>query len=357
MIPFAPHHVALLGALEAAALAARLPVHIIGGVVRDLLRGGPVGEKDFDFMVVGDAAAFARRCVEFTGGSVKEFPDFLTAKIVAPDKVVGLAEIDFASSRSESYPRPGSLPVVAPGDLVTDLARRDFTINALALPIGAVRRWIESETLELGALRRAVVDRFDGLGDLDRRLVRTLHPRSFLDDPTRIFRGCRYVVRLGGAFESATEAALRHALAHGALGTISGFRIVTELRKISREVDFSAMFELLDALGVLSTLGFGATSLHDELRRLRALDLSAEIRFDVVTRILFRASGEHGVTAFTRLGFGKRQIRHLEIDTTADRTAIEGTHITIPGLWYAAIRGVADEDAVRALVRVRGGGG
>lgn len=354
MNPFAPHHTALLEALEAAALAARIPVYIIGGVVRDLLRGGPVGEKDFDFMVVGDAATFAARCVEFTGGAVKEFPDFLTAKIVAPEKVAGLAEIDFASSRSEIYPRPGSLPIVSPGDLAADLARRDFTINALALPVGAVRRWLESGAHDRGALRKIVVDRFEGLADLEKRCVRVLHPRSFLDDPTRIFRGCRYVVRLGGAFETETEVALRQALSHGALGTISGFRIVTELKKISRESDFATIFELLDAVGVLSALGIGTSALHEGLRRLHRLQLSPEGRFEVVARVLFAASGADGGEVFTRLGFGKRQIRHLEVDTTADRAALDGNHVSIPGLWYAAIRGVAEEQAVRAMITARG---
>ena len=347
---FSDAQIDLLRRINGVAATVGVAVYLVGGVVRDLVRGHPVGEKDFDFMVVGDAISFAHRCVESTGGAVKEFADFRTAKIVAPTAAAGLAELDFASSRSEVYTRPGALPVVSPGDLAADLARRDFTVNALALPIGAVAATCSAPA----ELRRFVVDHHGGLDDLDRGVLRILHSRSFSDDPTRIFRGCRYAARLGGGFEENTAQALRAALTGGALGTISGFRITTELKKIVAEMDFVDVFQNLGRYGVTAALGIGADTVSGMLTRLQALGLPPARLFEVVARILFLSAGEGAAERFRHLGYGKKQIHHLEFDTRAGQEALSSNHLTVPGLWFLLVSGVGEEGEIRRILRSRG---
>src|SRR6186713_772545 len=140
--------------LEVVREAAGDPVYLVGGAVRDLLLGHP--RADVDLVVEGDAAALAERL----GGAAAEHERFGTVKV----EVEG-HEVDVATARTETYPEPGSLPAVAPADGVeADLGRRDFTINAMAIPLdGEVR----------------LIDPHGGEGDLERGLLRVLHPRSF----------------------------------------------------------------------------------------------------------------------------------------------------------------------------------
>jgi Asp-tRNA(Asn)/Glu-tRNA(Gln) amidotransferase A subunit family amidase len=96
-------------------------------------------------------------------------------------------------ARSETYPRPGALPEVRPAGIDEDLARRDFTVSALAVPLA-----------DPGAL----IDHHGGVDDLRAGLLRVLHDRSFVDDPTRALRAARYAARLGFAVEAMTLAQL-----------------------------------------------------------------------------------------------------------------------------------------------------
>ncbi len=144
----------------------------IGGVVRDEL----LGRKSFDIDItyVGDAIAY---CGRF-GEVIQENLDFGTVRVN-----VGGREVDFASTRSESYPRKGHLPVVDKigCSLREDVMRRDFTINALA------------KSVTTGE----IIDYTGGLEDLKNKKLRVLHDESFIDDPTRIIRGLKFSVRFG----------------------------------------------------------------------------------------------------------------------------------------------------------------
>ena len=122
--------------------------------------------------------------------------------------------IDVAIARAETYAEPGALPEVEPADLGRDLARRDFTVNAIALDLAD------------GALAE-----FPGArDDLRAGRLRVLHDRSFLDDPTRLWRLARYAARLGFEIEPRTRELAEAAVSGGALGTVSGTRIGNELR-------------------------------------------------------------------------------------------------------------------------------
>ena len=144
----------------------------IGGVVRDELLGRE--SFDIDITYVGNAIEY---CSKF-GEVIQENPDFGTVRVN-----VGGREVDFASTRSESYPKKGHLPVVEKigCSLKEDVLRRDFTINALA------------KSVTTGE----IVDYTGGLEDLKNKNLKVLHDESFIDDPTRIIRGLKFSIRFG----------------------------------------------------------------------------------------------------------------------------------------------------------------
>ena len=194
----------LLEALTAAAAGQRCA--LVGGVVRDLLlhrhhedpwRGLP----DLDLVVEGRAADLVERLPEGLRAvfcqpiplRVHEHGSFgtLELELDLPEDQGGTWLLDIASARSERYLQPGENPLVSPGLLDEDLARRDFTVNAMAL------------TLEVGEL----LDPHSGQKDLSARQLRFLHPSSVSDDPTRLVRAARYAARLG--FELAPDASVQ----------------------------------------------------------------------------------------------------------------------------------------------------
>lgn len=205
---------------------------IVGGFVRDLVMQRSVGDYDIDLVVEGDGLAFAHEMRRELGGDIREHATFLTAKLSSPFQDTGgdaplLSEVDIATARSEEYPRPGSLPVVTPTTIEKDLWRRDFASNALALPLSVFRDMIAG-AISSDALGLHVVDPCGGLGDLKSSTLRILHPKSFVDDPTRLFRAVRYAVRLSFHFDKETLSGFYEAVKGGALATLSPRRIWNE---------------------------------------------------------------------------------------------------------------------------------
>jgi tRNA nucleotidyltransferase (CCA-adding enzyme) len=168
------------------------PVYVVGGAVRDALLGHP--SYDLDLVVEGDVSAFAQRLAGRLGGRVQTHEAFGTAEIFYEG-----GEIDVATARTETYAEPAALPEVRPATLEDDLARRDFTINAIAASLGRD---------DFGRL----VDPHHGRADLAAKTVRILHDRSFEDDPTRIFRAIRYENRLGFRMDPHTERLAREGM-------------------------------------------------------------------------------------------------------------------------------------------------
>jgi hypothetical protein len=213
------------------------PLYVVGGTVRDLFLGR--GRTDLDIAVEGDAAQIARRL----GGDVVEHPRFATAKAV-----VGGVGVDLAAARAESYERPGALPEVSPAQIEADLARRDFTVNAMALSLGD---------------KRHLIDPHGGLDDLAAGRLRVLHDASFRDDPTRALRAARYAARFGFQPEPET---LRLLVATD-LDTVSADRQRAELLRICAEPAAPEALRLLDEWGVLE-MAAGAPALCESVAEL-----------------------------------------------------------------------------------------
>lgn len=207
-------------------------VYLVGGIVRDLMLGRP--STDIDIMAEGDAVRLARQLAEKLGARLTVHRAFGTASL----KIDGYS-VDLATCRSESYQRPGALPLVRPGSIRDDLRRRDFTINAMALCINTPNR---------GNL----TDLFGGRQDLARGLVRVLHDKSFQDDATRMMRAVRYEQRLGFSLESSTSTLLRRSL--DMLDTISSDRLKHELMLWLGESSPERIIRRAGQLGILGKL-------------------------------------------------------------------------------------------------------
>jgi tRNA nucleotidyltransferase (CCA-adding enzyme) len=201
---------------------------LVGGAVRDLLRG--VDAVDLDLAVEGDAPATARAIAERLGGEAVEHDRFGTATLRAPSVTA-----DLATTRRESYPAPGALPEVEPAPIGEDLSRRDFSVNAMAAGLTGD---------DLGVLH----DPHGGRADLEGGIIRILHSRSFVDDPTRVLRAIRYEVRLGAKLDPITEELALTAIATGALRTVSGTRIREELVAIFNEQEMPAIVARISEL-------------------------------------------------------------------------------------------------------------
>ena len=222
----------LLRRIGAIAEASGLRAYAVGGCVRDWLLG--VGTTtDLDVAVEGRGIDLARAVSRALGGRVEAHEQFGTATLRRDGR--GSRRVDFATCRTEVYARPAAYPRVTPGTLDADLFRRDFAINAMAAAL---------EPARFGLL----VDPFHGARDLRGRRLRILHPRSFLDDPSRILRGVRLATRFGLRWERDTDRAAREAVAAGALGWLNPGRLRKELDRIGAEPDPPACLEALAVL-------------------------------------------------------------------------------------------------------------
>jgi tRNA nucleotidyltransferase/poly(A) polymerase len=251
----------LLGDVLNAADAGAISVYLVGGPVRDLLLGRNL--RDLDLVVEGG---------EITGAD--ELARTLvsdTTRIITHERfgTVSLqrdgVSLDLATVRREHYAHDGALPTVASGTLADDLRRRDFSVNALAIPLSAAACRAHS----------GIVDFESGLADLRRRWLRVLHPRSFHDDPTRALRAARLAPRLGFTVSRGSRTALRDALRDGAFGRVSGDRLRREIVKLFEDpelgLDPARAVRLLSDWHVLGALEPGFELHRDASAPLRRL--------------------------------------------------------------------------------------
>lgn len=217
-------------------------LYAVGGVVRDLLLGVPA--LDIDLAVEGDAVDPARRA--FPDAKITVHARFGTASLVVND-----TRIDLASTRSETYARPGALPRVTPAAIDDDLRRRDFSMNAMALRL-------------TGAA--VLADPCDGADDVAARVVRVLHDGSFADDATRIYRALRYAARLGFSLETHTAALLDDGVAH--IAAVGGERLRREIELLLTEPTGGIALEACHAARALRAIH---RALHWDARNTEAL--------------------------------------------------------------------------------------
>ncbi len=207
----------------------KIPVYIVGGFVRDFLLNR--GEKnDIDFVVEGSGLEFAKK-LDISmkeEGSLVEFPDFDTARYVlgeGEDQIV----VEFAGARSENYDVDSRKPKVQSATLQSDLARRDFTVNAMALPTASMSGLLKPSTKKN---TEQIIDPFGGQKDLKNKVLRTpLDPDvTFSDDPLRMLRAIRFAGQLGFSIDLKTLESIHKN--SDRLKIISAERVQEELLKM-----------------------------------------------------------------------------------------------------------------------------
>jgi tRNA nucleotidyltransferase (CCA-adding enzyme) len=208
--------------------------YLVGGAVRDLLLGAP--GLDVDLAVEGDGIAFATELAGRLRGHVRAHEKFGTAVVVA-ETGSGRLKVDVASTRAESYEYPGALPKVEHASIRSDLARRDFSINAMAVSL-------KPETF--GDL----FDHFGGREDLDAGRIVVLHNLSFIEDPTRILRAIRYESRYGLRMDEHTLNLARACCAMDLVGDLSSARLRDELVSLLDEEKVDFALRRAEKLGV-----------------------------------------------------------------------------------------------------------
>ncbi|HTU77587.1 MAG TPA: hypothetical protein VMF09_02385 [Solirubrobacteraceae bacterium] len=223
----------------------REDVALVGGAVRDLLLGRE--PRELDVVLAGEAGSLAGQLAGALGGTVRAHERFGTALVEWREGGVGRRRrIDIAARRAESYPAPGALPQVREGSLEQDLARRDFTVNAIAVVLGGPSR---------GALHGAK----HAVDDLAAGRLRALYERSFVDDPTRLWRLARYQARLAFDVEPHTAELAAAAVAAATPASVSRARIGSELRLALGEADAPGALDAIERWGLLRAL-------HPQLR-------------------------------------------------------------------------------------------
>jgi tRNA nucleotidyltransferase (CCA-adding enzyme) len=234
-----PERRARLDQIRQTAAGLGLPTYLAGGFVRDLLLGQAPGDFDLAVEPAGATSAaaagarLARALSTAFGGEVTVHAAFGTATWYDPQG----SPVDCATTRTETYAHPGALPTVAvTGSILDDLGRRDFAINAMAVRVDGD---------EFGTL----LDPYRGATDLVSRCVRVLHPRSFVDDPTRLYRAVRYAQRLDFALAGDTLELVEPALM--CVDTLSGERLRHEFELVFQERRTAETLERLEELGLL----------------------------------------------------------------------------------------------------------
>jgi len=210
------------------------PFYLIGGSVRDLLLGSPI--KDLDLAVEGDAIQLAHSLAKKHGGAVTQHSRFFTATWSVNEST----DIDLTSTRKETYPFPGALPTVEKSNIEEDIRRRDFTINAMAIRLD-------------GDHFGELVDPLNGQKDLEDKLIHVLHDKSFVDDPTRMFRAVRYAMRYGFQIEAGTRAMFNDE-AKAVVAQLSGERLRYEFDLIFEEEKPMPMLAALKDLDIIKVI-------------------------------------------------------------------------------------------------------
>jgi tRNA nucleotidyltransferase (CCA-adding enzyme) len=322
--------------LKTASLAAAeqgYGLYLVGGVVRDLLLGRE--NLDLDLVVEGDAIALAYRLAEIVQGKVTAHNRFRTATVRWDGR-----SVDLATARSETYSRPGALPAVKLGDIETDLSRRDFTINSMAVDLSAGKR---------GRL----IDPHNGREDLKKRLVRVLHENSFVDDATRIWRAVRYEQRLDFEIEPETLKLLKRHI--DMLDTVSRDRIRHELELVLAEERPEKVLRRAAGLGVLDKLYPGLKGddwLAEKFRKARETVRPEKPPVELYLAILaYRLNGEQTEKLISGLGLRKRQSQALgDVLTLKSRVKDLADPDTTPGSVYTLLHGLSPTALTAVLI-------
>jgi tRNA nucleotidyltransferase (CCA-adding enzyme) len=327
----------ILETISGIAREMKVKVYLVGGVVRDLLLGIP--DLDIDIVVEGDGTSFARKLSGILAAKVECHEKFKTAILVLENG----KHIDVASSRVEYYEKPAALPNVEPGSISQDLARRDFTINTLALSLNR-KNFGE------------IMDFFGGRKDLAAKKIKVLHKMSFIEDPTRIFRAVRFEQRLKFKMDHQTERLAISTIDMNIVSELNGIRIRDEFISILQEMNPWVALKRLYELNALKKIGLGIVVNEALIKQIKKIgerfeefssyrDKNTEIWRLILTAMLIRTPDEHILNFCSEMKIKKRDMEIIR-QSAKNYESLNirlGKRISSNSVLYNCLNGVPDE--------------
>jgi tRNA nucleotidyltransferase/poly(A) polymerase len=214
---------------------AGLNVYLTGGTIRDLITGFPI--RDIDLSIQGNPLKLQKE-LEKAGISVQGVDEELRAlHLLMPGNI--RAELN--QTRSETYDKPSKPPTVSPATINEDLRRRDFTVNAMALSLNPGSRGL-------------LLDPFNGVADVEAKVLRVLHSYAFLEDPIRLIRATRLSARFHWPLEERTQARYDAAKENNYIEFVGKRSIGAELEQLAHEDDPINIMRALEKEGWLKVL-------------------------------------------------------------------------------------------------------
>ena len=280
----------MLKLIQEISLGLNFPIYLVGGVVRDLILG--ISSEDFDFAVVGDSQKVAEELAKRLQVDVKYNPTYLAATVLAEPR------IDLVSTRFETYSHPGASPICNQVDLLKDLTRRDFTINAMAI---SIQDYINNNVA-------GVIDPLNGKEDLNNKLLRIIHDQSFFDDPARIIRMLRYKNRYQLELDQHTSELLDIALKFNVFSFLPNYRMESELIKVVDEKAYPIIFVILSKYNLFDCKDLDL--LERSLIKLQQFNLEKKIIWKLIKYIICYLSETNNF--MNKIGYKDERIEEIK---------------------------------------------
>jgi tRNA nucleotidyltransferase (CCA-adding enzyme) len=221
--------------VQDAAKAAGMNLYLTGGAIRDIITGFPI--RDLDFTVQGNALKL-QKDLERAGAVVGDADDDTRTLLLT---LPGGVRSEIAMARSERYDKPGKAPVMAPATIIEDLRRRDFTVNAMALSLNEGSRGL-------------LMDPFNGVADIEAKVIRVLHNYAFLEEPSRLIRATRFTTRFHWPLEERTQARFESGKENNYIEYIRSSSVGYEIEQVAYEDDPLGVLKAYEKEGWLKVL-------------------------------------------------------------------------------------------------------
>src|SRR6202049_4107956 len=221
--------------VQDAAKAAGMNLYLTGGAIRDIVTGFPI--RDLDFTVQGNALKL-QKDLERAGAVVGDADNETKALLLT---LPGGVRSEIAMARSEHYDKPGKAPQMAPATIIEDLRVRDFAVNAIALSLNEGSRGL-------------LMDPFNGVADIEAKVIRVLHNYAFLEDPSRMIRATRFTTRFHWPLEERTQAQYESGTENGYIEHIRSSSIGYEIEQLAYEDDPHGVLKAYEKEGWLKVL-------------------------------------------------------------------------------------------------------
>jgi tRNA nucleotidyltransferase (CCA-adding enzyme) len=217
------------------AKAAGMNVYLTGGAIRDIITGFPI--RDLDFTVQGNALKL-QKDLERAGATIGSADSELRSLLVT---FPGAVRAEISMARSEHYDKPGKPPQISPATIIEDLRRRDFTINAMGLSLNEGSRGL-------------LMDPFNGVADIEAKVIRVLHNYAFLEEPSRLIRATRFTTRFHWPLEERTQARYESGKENSYIEHIRNSAIGYEIEQLAYEDDALSVLKAYEKEGWLEIL-------------------------------------------------------------------------------------------------------